>query len=637
MRRVLIYAYCAFLLIMLANYFYYRNLYRNQIKYITTLLDRQVQIVGLKVDNTNSLFISDLNKISFSEDLAQFFDNPDMEYMAKEGMKSFFSKYQDLITGIKLYDDKRNEFTLKRDDSGEWLEQKFILHAQGEIFKKETLLEVGRRLEYYLPLIQNNTAVGNIMVSVDFNKYFDAIFTEFNLKDYQWQWVVSDTGLIIYDNFDAPIVYRQTERIIEALAEGSVGNRMHNAQLGDDTKEIISSYYSTQLLGRDIGIIFSAPTDFFQKYIIRNSLFIVIGTLLMIQLIIFFFWRYLRSQKKETKRLSESEKMLFKLIEEMPVGVIIHNGSNEIIKANKVAAEQYSFSGEEEMLGKLFSGNTGEGVSDYFSKNLGGKFNPDQFVIIKKEVGEVVLFRNSIPVIFQEENSVMEILIDVTMLESARKQEAKANVAKSEFLARMSYEIRTPLNGIIGMADILNKYEMTEEMKDIIGLLRRSTEVLLNIINDILDFSKIETGRMILDEVPFNLVDELNYCSSLAKTYVSARSVELISHFDANLPESVIADQFRLRQILTNLINHSARNTDNGEIRLSCMAGSHKDGIINLEFEIADTGVAFEKAEIKRIFGDFINIESKIIRSNDESVFGTILARQLIEMMGFQP
>ena len=88
--------------------------------------------------------------------------------------------------------------------------------------------------------------------------------------------------------------------------------------------------------------------------------------------------------------------MLFKLIEEMPVGVIIHNKNREIIKANKVAANQYSYVNETEMKGKIFPETTMPGDSDYFSKNLGGSFNPDQFVIIKKEIGEIVLYRNSI-------------------------------------------------------------------------------------------------------------------------------------------------------------------------------------------------------------------------------------------------
>ncbi|MCX6301551.1 MAG: response regulator [Bacteroidia bacterium] len=632
MKRILIIVYSAFLLIMVANFFYYRNLYNKQIQYIVALLDRQVQIVGLSVDNTNNDFLSDLTEISYSEDLAMFFRNMDNHERAIDKMKLFYSKYENFVTGIKLFDNRRNEFTLKKDELI-WLPQDYILHVQGEIFHQERMVIEDNKYEYFLPVFENSIVVGNIAVSVDYKKYFDEIFSVFNLKDYQWQWVVSDSGEIVYDNATRKTDYSQLNTITTALNEGSVENIVHRATIENKTTEILSSYYSTQLLGRDLGVVFSAPTNYFQKYIIRNSIFIVVATLLLIQGIIFVFWRRIKSQKSESKRLEESEKMLFKLIEEMPVGVIIHNKDREIIKANKVAATQYSYPSEEEMKGKLFPETSTSEVSEYFAKNLAGTFNPDQFVIIKKEIGEIVLYRNNILVVFMGEEANMEILIDVTMLESARKQEAKANVAKSEFLARMSYEIRTPLNGIIGMTDVLNKYEQTAEVKEIVSILRKSTEILLNIINDILDFSKIETGKMILDEIPFDLREEMSYCADLARTYIADKELRFSYSVDENVPESIIADPFRLRQILTNIIYHSVRSTEKGEIRLNCRLQSNKSGIVTLGFELTDTGMNFDKASLKKIFGDFINIESKV-KSSDESGFGTILARQLIEMMG---
>ncbi|TAL59226.1 MAG: hypothetical protein EPN88_17570, partial [Bacteroidetes bacterium] len=417
MRRILIIVYLAFLMILLANYFYYNSLYNKQIKYISELLDRQVQIVGLSVDNTNNSFSSDLNQIFFNEDLKQFFSNPENQYRVKEKMKLFITKYQDFVTGIKLYDNDKHEFTLKKNDteSGgwEWLESAYTLREQAEIFSMEKLVQENHRFFYYLSVIKDNKAIGNIVVTVDFQKYFSEIFKVFNLKDYQWQWVVSDSGKIVYDNFTGTIEYSQLDKISNNLAEGSYANKVHSAKINGKTEEIISSYYSTQLLQYNLGLVFSAPTRDFQKYIIRNSLFIVVGTLLLIQVIIFVFLRFIKKQKSEMDRLNASEKMLFKLIEEMPVGVIIHNKNREIIKANKVAASQYSFVSEVEMEGKIFPETTLPDDSDYFSKNLGGTFNPDQFVIIKKEIGEIVLYRNSISVLFMGEEATMEILIDV--------------------------------------------------------------------------------------------------------------------------------------------------------------------------------------------------------------------------------
>jgi signal transduction histidine kinase/CheY-like chemotaxis protein len=636
MRRILILVYTAFLIIMIANYIYYKSLYNKQINYIVELLDRQVQIVGLSVDSTNNGFDSDFNRINFSEDLSSFFTDPKSQASAKESMKSFFSKYNEFVTGIKLYDNNKNEFTLKKDDNGNWLEQPYILHIQGEIYKMEKPVRENQKFSYYLPVMDNvsNETIGNLVVTVDYQKYFKAIFSEFNLKDYQWQWVVSDSGEIVYDNNQNEVVYSQLDKITKGLAAGSVENIMHTAAINGKVTELISSYYSTQLLQRELGIVFSAPTDKFQKYIIRNSLLIVVGTLLLIQVIILLFMRFLRKQKTEIERLRTSEKMFFKLIEEMPVGVIVHNKNREILKANKVAAGQYSYLSESEMTGKIFPESSLPGESDYYSKNLGGTFNPNQFVIIKKEIGEIVLYRNSIQVNFMGEEATMEILIDVTMLESARKKEEKANEAKSEFLARMSYEIRTPLNGIIGMTDVLKKHVLSPEINEIVNLLHRSTEVLLSIINDILDFSRIESGKMILDEMPFNLREEITYCTDLAKTNIIAGEQSFSCVVEDNVPESIIGDPFRLRQILTNLINHSLRNTEKGEVRLKCRLNNNKDGFVTLGFELLDTGRNFDKASLKKIFGDFVNIESKKVRSNDDSEFGTILAKQLVELMG---
>ncbi|HEX2976536.1 MAG TPA: response regulator, partial [Bacteroidales bacterium] len=641
MRRILIIVNITFLLIMLSNFFYYNNLYRKQVNYILELLNRQVQIVGNSVDETNNGFETDLNQIAFDEDLTFFFSDKEKQRVVIEKMKLFFSKYQDFTSGMKLYDNEKNEITLRKDtenESGKWLESPpFIMHIQPKIFRRDTLIRDGRKFNYILPVIDKKTdsAIGNLVVTVDYQKYFDAIFNTFNLQDYQWQWVLSDTGNVIYDNYPDGLLknYTRLDRIAARLAEGSVDNITHKAEIEGETREIISSFYSTQLLKRELGIVFSAPTDFFQKYIIRNSIFIVTGTLILIQFIVFIFYRHFKKQKKELNRLENSEKMLFSLIDEMPVGVIIHNKNGEIIRANKVAAEQYSYKNEAEMMGKLFpeSSNADGGNGLVFDPD--GKVDAAQLVVIKKEIGEIVLYRKSIPVTFNNEEATMEMLTDVTLLESARKHEARANEAKSEFLARMSYEIRTPLNGIIGMTDVLNKFELAPQVREIIRLLRSSTEVLLNIINDILDFSRIETGKMILDESPFNIRHEINYCVDLARTNLPL-GVELISAVDTNVPENIVGDPFRLRQVITNLLNHSAKNTEQGEIRLNCMLKGKLDGQLTLGFEILDTGRSFDKAAFKKIFGDFVNVESKTLKSNDESSFGTVLAKQLIELMG---
>ncbi len=644
MKRLFIIVWSAFAIITLANYIFYNSLYNKQINYIFELLDRQVQIVGLQVDETNNGFLSDLNQINFPDgdqtdgDLTLFFTDTDSRHLAIEKMKLFFSKYADFIIGIKYYDNDRYEYTLKldrgEDDNILWLEsQPYRTHFQAEIFHMEKLSEENNRYNYYLPVYNRaSETIGNLVVTVDYQKYFNAIFNTFNLQDYQWQWVVSDSGEIIFNNYIKPIQYSQLDRITSRLAEGSVESIVHNAIIDGKQEDIISSYYSTQLLQRDLGLVFSAPTAFFQKYIARNAFLIVIATLLLIVVIIYFFWKYLKARNEENKRLETSEKMLFKLIEEMPVGIIIYNLKREIIKANKVAAEEYSYKSESEMEGKIFPEISYSDSDTTLAPDV--KLHPDRFIVIKKASGDIVLFRNSIPVIFRGEDATMEILIDVTQLESARKKDVRANEAKSEFLARVSYEIRTPLSGIIGMTDVLNKYDLSDEAREMVRMLRGSTEVLVTIINDILDFSKIESGNLIMHEVPFKLRDEISYCIDLARINVPPESLKLVSIVEDDVPDNIIGDPFRLRQIITNFLSNSINNTDEGEIRLTCSVKRKNVGMVTLGFEIADTGKYFDRAALKKIFGDIESIESKVLRANDESTFATSLARQLVELMG---
>ena len=634
MKRIIIIIYSIALVILLANYIYYKSLYNNQINYIIQLLNRQVQIVGLTVDNTNNSFISDLNQISFDEDLKKFFTDARHQYRPTERMKLFFSKYEDFITGIKLYDNNKNEYTLKKDtETGEWLEQTFILHEQAKIYGMEELKTENRKFDYYLPLLKDNEAIGNIVATVDFQKYFSTIFSEFNLQEYQWQWVLTSYGEIVFDNSGSANQYSEINSITDGIQAGSFENLVHTATTNGRRNQIISSYYSTQLLQRELALVFSAPTDFFQKYIIRNSLFIVLGTLILIQLIIMILISHIKKQKQKIIQLENSEKMLFRLIEEMPVGVIIYNKNREIIKANRVAANQYSYNNEAEMVGKIFPETSFIEGSSIISGEVEGALNPSQFIVIKKEIGEIVLYRNSLPLTFMGEDTTMEILLDVTMLESARKNEAKANVAKSEFLARMSYEIRTPLNGVIGMTDVLNKFDLSDNVREIINLLRRSTEILLNIINDILDFSRIESGKMILDEIPFNFREEIGFSTQLAEKSLPEQ-VKFTCSIDSRIPENIIGDPFRIRQIMTNLISHSIANTESGEIRLNCTLKGIRDAGLTLGFELVDTGTVFDKATIKKIFGDYLNIDSHTIKQETNSIFGTILAKQLVELMG---
>lgn len=637
MKKRLIYCYSIVGIILLISVLYYKNLYERQLNYIVSLLDHQVQIVGLSIDNTNNNFLSDLNKISFNDDLAYFFTDSEKQHDATENLKLFYSEYEDFISGIKIFDNNRNEFSLRKDiDSGEWLQQQFVLHVQGEILKMERMEYENRKYIYYLPIMKNNEAIANITVSIDYSKYFESVFAAFDMEEYQWQWVIDDEGNIIYDNSISTSGYTKLKTIVDALEEGAIGHYTHQTTIDNVEKNIVSSYYSTQLLQRDLAIIFSSPTQYFQRYIYINSICIILVTLILILAIIYIFTSYDRIQEKDKKLLENSEKMLFKLIEEMPIGVIIYDSNRTILKSNAVAALFYSYEDEKEMEGKQFPEIKFENVSEYFSKNLGRVFSPDQLVIIKKEIGEIILIKNTIPVVFKGNPATMEILNDVTPLENARRKEAEASVAKSEFITRMSYELRSPLNGIIGMTDLLSSHNLSKEVMDIVSLLRQSTEHFINILNEILDFSKMQAGNMVLDVIPFNLKQEIEYCLNFSTTLLSGKQIQLTSCIDERLPNSIISDPFRLRQIFTILLNLAIKNTESGTIHLVSKMVSDTQGLVTLLFEIQDTGKNYSAKDLAKMFDESEVSDFRQNRQVSDSSFGNILARQLVEKMGGQ-
>jgi signal transduction histidine kinase/CheY-like chemotaxis protein len=635
-QRTLLIVVLALAMITIGNIIYYKGLYNKQIEYVTTLLDRQAKISGSSIDNTDEGFIKDLHLIIHSDDLEHFTTDPVQRSNTIDKMKLFFSKYEDLITGMKLYDNKKNEFTLKKDETGtSWLEQIFVLHMQGEIIPGEVIISNGKYYDYYLPVSNNNELIGNVVVTVDFQRYFTGLFKAFSLKDYQWQWVLNDLGEIIYSNHGENLRYTHLPRISESLAAGESASIIHRAG-GENIQpgEIISSYYATHLLQRNFGIIFSSPTDEIQQYIIRNSLLMGLGTLLLLTLVSLLILGHLRRHKAETERLRNSEKILENIMDSIPAGLVVYNQERNIIRANRIAAGYISGSRGKDITGESYPETSVTDEDNYYSRYQGLDFSSDNLFVFKRNSEECIILRSSVPLIYSGEKASMDMLVDVSMLENARKKESAGSKAKSDFIARMSYEIRTPLNGIIGMTDILEKKNLPAEAGMVVSLLKRSSEVLLNIINNILDFSKIETGKLFLDEVPFSLREEIVYSHDLARAFVDTSQVAVDCSVDDDVPDNVIGDPFRLRQILNNLLNHSVENTASGKISVRCSLKEKKEGLLILGFEISDTGKSYNQESLNRIFEGSSGSSAVAISADDETGFGTVLARQIISQAG---
>ena len=265
-------------------------------------------------------------------------------------------------------------------------------------------------------------------------------------------------------------------------------------------------------------------------------------------------------------------------------------------------------------------------------------FRGEQYTVTSDRMQMVDLlfssFENAVQKNQELENAIRELKATQEELALAKEAAEKANQAKSLFLANMSHDIRTPMNGIIGMTDLCLDTKLTDEQKEYLGMVKTSADSLLSLLNDILDFSKIEGDMLELEQIDFNLNNAVEDTVKSLAYLAHNKGLELACRIHRNVPVALVGDPGRLRQVIVNLAGNSLKFTEKGEVVVEVKLEDEGEDDVLLHFLVRDTGIGIPREKQEKIFEAFSQADESTTRQYGGTGLGLSISSKLAAMMG---
>ncbi|MBP9854406.1 MAG: PAS domain S-box protein [Candidatus Omnitrophica bacterium] len=355
--------------------------------------------------------------------------------------------------------------------------------------------------------------------------------------------------------------------------------------------------------------------------------------------------RDITMQKVAERKIKESENKIRVILDNTAAGITLTDDQERIVSWNKYTEELFGLKKKDIYLKHvscLYPKEEWDKIRASNIRKIG--FMHHMETKITRKTGEIIDINLSVNVLMDSENNIVGsvgIMQDITkqkrtqeMLIQAKLAAEEANSAKSLFLANMSHEVRTPINTVIGMIDLTLDTPLNPEQKENLEVAKDASINLLSLLNDILDLSRVEVGKIKLEEIEFHLHNVANSVTKGMSVLAKNKNLETALKIHENVPELVLGDPVRLRQVLVNLINNAIKFTHKGKITTEIKVASKTNSDVMLLFSVIDEGIGIPKDKHEKIFEIFTQADDSTTRRFGGTGLGLAICKRLVDMMG---
>ena len=353
----------------------------------------------------------------------------------------------------------------------------------------------------------------------------------------------------------------------------------------------------------------------------------------------------MKKERELGNRLREREidRRVQMVFDAAPLCIQYWDRNYNAIDCNKITLDFYGFCCKDEYRRNFHATMIalqpdGDPSLEYWNTNLAKIFEEGhgKFEFLDRNANGDMVFTavDGIRLNYNDNDVVITYSKDVTMLKDALEQALSASRTKSAFLSTISHEIRTPMNAIIGMVELLLRDQLSVNARGYAQDIKQAGANLLSIINDLLDFSKIEAGKLEIIPANYLLTSLINNVVSIIRMRLVEKPLRFYTNIDGSIPNGLIGDEVRLRQILLNLLSNAVKYTDRGHIGLSITIENRDDNCIWLRISVTDTGLGIKPGDLEKLFGEFVQVDTKKNRATEGTGLGLAIVKNLCEAMG---